>query len=214
MTHSTANAGAFLVLRDNVPEGSTITGNNVLVIDADGGVQAVSGTTILMELNSSGIYHGTTQIVSTLGLVNFAGSVQQTTNVTTVADKTLTQAESGSLIIIDKNTDTSVAAILPVNPTPGTWYDFFLNGQADLGDFTIKTTGDSSAKISLAGRTSAVSTVDNITPMSTVPCHIKMTAVSSILWSAQPFMGWSSANTTDISANDHTIGAWGLGATA
>ena len=58
LTHSTANAGRFLVGRNSVSSqfwgpGSSARGGEVYILEADGGMAAVSGTTILMEVNSS-----------------------------------------------------------------------------------------------------------------------------------------------------------------
>ena len=181
LTHSTLAGGDFLVLRGNVPEGSTVTAQDVYSISSAGAIQ---------------------------------GSVRPTIDITTADATTLTQQQSGSLIIVAANTDTSVAINLPVNPTPGTWYDFYLHGVDALGDFNIQTTVDSSAKISIVGLTSVVSTVDNITPLSTVPSGLHVVAVSSILWWARAEFSFAQAGTTDLTANDLILGLWGVGATA
>src|SRR3990167_2738445 len=72
LTHSTANAGLFMVGRNSVSSqffgpGSSAQGGLVFAVTAAGGFSVRSGTTVVFELNSSGLYSGTTRIIAAGG---------------------------------------------------------------------------------------------------------------------------------------------------
>ena len=181
MTQSTLDGGDFLVLRSNVPEGSTVTGLDVYSISSAGAE---------------------------------AGGVQPVITLTTAVDFQITSTMSGSLLHMPGGNATSMGVLLPKNPRPGFWFDLYLSSQVDEGDVTLKSTGDSSARISIVGLTSLVSTVKNITPLSTIPGGIRVVAVSSILWWARHEFAYAPAGSTNTVDNDLTLGLWGVGATA
>src|SRR3972149_9852123 len=71
--HTSANTGGFLMGMDFRADkaSSLLTDLALWDIDVDGGFRVLSGTTVLFELNSSGLYDGSTLIIDSEGL--FAG---------------------------------------------------------------------------------------------------------------------------------------------
>jgi hypothetical protein len=78
-------------------------------IDADGGFRAVSGSTVLMELNSSGLYSGSTLLVGAGG----AQPLQTVTVNTTLTN--LASSNSGKLHILSTQAATSNFIMLPTS---------------------------------------------------------------------------------------------------
>lgn len=210
MTHSTLDGGRFLVLRNSVTEGSTVTDQDVAAITSAGGFQSLSGTTVQFELNTSGIFRGTTQIMGQNG-----GLIRQVISPTTGANFQVTSTMNGAIIDTGINDGTSMLVLCPVNPTPGFWFSVYVSTQDAVGDVQINTTADSSAKIMLPGYTSAVSTGDAIEPGTTLGNHyVTMTAVSSILWLADESNGYALAGTSDVKLAEINPGAWTSATTA
>lgn len=215
LMHSTANTGRLLMGIDYKPEGdesSLLQDLAVFDVDAAGGYRAVSGTTIKMEFNSSGIFGGGVKAMDTSGgLYNTRPVVEMTTG----ASYSPTTAQSGTLFTAGTNDGTSQRVLLPKNPTAGVWYDFYVSTQDAVGDFAINTTANSSAKITMPGMTSAVSTADSITPLTSVAHHfVRLIAMSSVLWMAHTAGGHAAAVSTAVSDLDLTVGAWGIGTTS
>jgi hypothetical protein len=115
LTHSTANAGLYMVGRNSVSSqffgpGSSAQGGLTFAISAVGGYSVRSGTTVLAELNSSGLYLGTTQIIGPGGSI-FPGTV--TINTTA---STLVSSNSGKIHILSTQAATSNFIYLPTAP--------------------------------------------------------------------------------------------------
>ena len=217
LMHSSPNTGRLLMGLDykelNADPSSLLTDLATFDIDAEGGLRMLSGTTVLMELNSSGLFDGSTQILNTAGDIIIR---QPVVAMTTGANYSPTTAQSGTLFTAGTNNGTSQLVILPDAPTAGVWFDFYVSSQAETGEFVIATTGsDPTAKISLPGFTSAVSTGKNIQPLTTEGHNfVRMTAVSSILWMAHSVAGYAGAATTDFQLTELSAGHWGAASTA
>ena len=139
----------------------------------------------------------------------FVGPLINVVSPTTGANYQITSTQNGTLFNIGANAGTSQLLLLPVNPNPGFWFKVFVSTQDAAGDFQINSTADSSAKIVMAGYTSAVSSGDAIEPASTLGTHsITMTAMSSILWLAEHPGSYANAATTDFAIADLQGGAW------
>src|SRR3990167_10898011 len=93
--HTSLNAGGFLMGMDFRADkaSSLLTDLALWDIDVDGGFRALSGTTVVMELNSSGLYAGATLLIGTGG-----GVSAQTVSLATTAN-TLASSNSGKLHI-------------------------------------------------------------------------------------------------------------------
>ena len=210
------NTGRLLMGIDYKVEGdvasSLLTDLAVFDIDAAGGFRAVSGTTIKMEINTSGVYAGAERVIDTSGGLYHKQSVVA---MTTGANYSPTTAQSGTLFTAGCNLGTSQRVLLPANPTAGVWYDFFVSTQDDAGDFALNTTADSSAVLILPGVTSAVSTASALSPLTTLGVHyIRVTALSSVIWLTQCAPGYGAAVTTNFSEADLNQGHWGAGTTS
>lgn len=146
----------------------------------------------------------------------FQGPLVSIVSPTTGANYQITSTQSGSLFNIGINNGTSQLLLLPANPVPGFWFKVYVSTQAAAGDFQINSTADSSAAISIAGGTSAVSTVKAIAPKSTLGNHsVTMTAISSVLWLAEPgYQVSESLSSGAINADDYLGGVWGAATTA
>ena len=110
--HTSANAGGFLMGMDYRADkaSSLLTDLALWDIDVDGGFRALSGTSVLMELNSSGLYAGAVQVIGPA-----ANSV---VSPTTGADYQITSTQSGVIFNIGQNA-TSQLLLVPVNPPAG-----------------------------------------------------------------------------------------------
>ena len=215
LMHTADNTGNFISVMDykiDVQGSSILTDHVLLDIDADGGLRSMSGTTVLMELDSSGLYDGSTQLINSSGEIIIR---QPVVAMTTGANYSPTTEQSGTLFTAGGNDGTSQLVLLPKNPSAGTWFDFYVSSQDETGDFQINTTADSSAKIHLPGMTSAVSSGDAIEPLTTEQHNfVRMTAMSSILWVAHTVGGYAGAATTDFKLKELSAGHWGAATTA
>src|SRR3990172_4060152 len=92
-------------------------------IDVDGGFRVLSGTSVLFELNSSGLYQGSTQLIDLNGAF-LGGSKQQTVTINTTAS-TLVSSNSGKMHILSTQAATSNFIYLPtsVNARAGDTWD-------------------------------------------------------------------------------------------
>jgi len=226
--HSTVgpNEGRFLLGKDG---GSTVLRDYfssiispdlaVWDIDGDGGYRAVSGTTIIMELNSSfvGNVEGTTLLqwrFNTSG--QFTGVKQTVTRIATGADFTIESSQSGTLFTLTSASGTSMKAILPADAPTGTWYEFWISSdQAETSEFAITSTGGGGV-IQIGGLTSLASTEEAITPAAFAsPYSLRLTLVATDLWAASRMGGlnYSTADTTDYTQADIDRNAWLAGST-
>lgn len=194
---------------------SVLTDLAMFNIDAAGGYNVLSGTTVIYSLNTSGFYKGTSKIVNTSGhITNY--NVRQVVAMTTGANYSPVSSQSGTLFTWGINDATSAMILLPKNPPAGTWFEFYFSSQDEAKDVEINCTANSSAVIVLPGMTSAASTCDCITPATTVfHTQIRMTAISSVVWFAWPSVGYAPAvATTEMQINNLSAGHWTTGSTA
>jgi hypothetical protein len=130
---NSSNEGYFLTLRDFLPEGSTVNAQDLLIIDADGGIGTMSGTTLKMELNSSGLYAGSTQIISTAG-------VFQKTLVVASTGTTLVEADIGKLVVVT-TAGTTALIRLPASGMSAGWNCQVMVNSTAAGDVTVLVLG-------------------------------------------------------------------------
>ena len=115
LTHSTANAGLFMVGRNSVSSqfwgpGSSAQGGLTFALTAAGGYSVRSGTTVIFELNSSGLYAGTTRLIEPGG-----GRPPQVVTINTTAT-TLASSNSGKIHVLSTQAATSNFIYLPAAP--------------------------------------------------------------------------------------------------
>lgn len=118
LTHSTANAGLFLVGRNSVSSqffgpGSSAQGGLRFAITAAGGYSVRSGTTVVFQLDSSGLYQGTTRIINAEGQFS-GGSVASIITINTTAS-TLASSNSGKMHVLSTQAATSNFIYLPTS---------------------------------------------------------------------------------------------------
>jgi len=151
LEHSSANEGNFLVLRNFVAGNfttnpivdTTIVTNDLVRFDGLGGIQTVVADAIKMELNSSGLYAGTTQIVSTLGSVFGRIAGQRLINTVATTGTTLVAADSGSLTIISSGQTTCLVRLPASAISVGDYFEVLQNSTAaaDVNVYVPGTTG-------------------------------------------------------------------------
>jgi len=211
LIHSTANAGRFLLLMDykNVdadPFSSIITDLAVADIDADGGFRSVSGTTVVMELNSSGLYAGSTLVVNSSGELLARQQVTTLSGGTTV--HTLTAAQAGQIIEISTQAASSVFVHLPSsgNCYTGMTLEVIHNSTA-AGIIHFMTTGANAggeihAQIDSTNTVISTGAVSNVT---TGPMWWKFMCISTVgpIWALENKMTQSNNSTVQL----HTIAA-------
>ena len=221
LTHSSGNAGAFLTGRDFVStalqdKGSSLQSGVVFVIDADGGYELRSGTTVLMEITSSGI-EGAASTASAYRLDSSGRLVGAKLNVINVTTATTTYTAisslSGSLIVFSSVDTSGQNLLLPSNAsslTIGVYFDVFVGTRAATA-FDITSTAHTSAEILLHGGGAAtVSTALAIGLQSTNAGSIRVTAISTLQWLAEPKQYLNStwnATTADFTSVD-IVGYW------
>ena len=190
--HTSLNAGGFLMGMDYRADkaSSLLTDLALWDIDVDGGYRALSGTTVLMELNSSGLYARGSLLFGVNG-------GKQVVSPTTGANYQVTSTQSGSIFNIGEN-GTSQLLLLPVNPVAGFNITVLVPISTVVDHVQINTTADSSAKIYLPGMSSAFSTADSIQPGSTLAHGVHITALSSIIWFAEPIGQFAFAESTVV----------------
>jgi len=124
LTHSTANTGLFMVGRNSVSSqffgpGSSAQGGLRFAITAAGGFSVRSGTTVVFELNSSGLYSGTTLLIAPGG-----GLGANTIAINTTAS-TLVSSNSGKVHVLSTQAASSNFIYLPTaaNARVGDWWE-------------------------------------------------------------------------------------------
>jgi len=226
--HSTEDAGRFLLGTDVRSSGTTAQPfssilDNLAVwdIDAAGGYRALSGTTILMELNSSflgveGLSSARDWQIDSSGV--WTGTKRTVTTVTTGANYTISSTESGTFFHINWTSGTSMYMILPADAPDGTWYDFWLTSAdtgSSLNEFTITSTAGG-GRIHMSGTpTSVVSSGKSITPMSTdASLGVHIVKIETDVWIAVG-TGYqqSTGDSTNLTLPDLVRGSWGEGTT-
>jgi hypothetical protein len=109
----------------------------VFDIDADGGFRALSGTTVIMELNSSGLWAGDKNIINTSGGTAFAKKQIVTISSDGTSVYTLLSTNAGKMHMVSSmgSIGTSVIITLPTSATgqgikPGMYWDIYSNTTA------------------------------------------------------------------------------------
>jgi len=215
LTHSSGNAGAFLTGRDFVSTGLQGTGSSlqsaaVFSIDADGGYELRSGTTVLMEITSSGI-EGVASTASAYRLDSSGRLIGQKLNViaNTTATTTYTAVSSlsGSLLYVATPAAGANNILLPSNAsslTIGVYFDIYVGTKAATA-FSITSTAHTSAEILLYGGGAAtVSTALAIGIPSTAAGGVRLTAISTLQWLAEPKL--SLYTTVYASTGEYVVG--------
>ena len=182
LTHSTANTGLFMVGRNSVSSqffgpGSSAQGGLVFAITAAGGFSVRSGTTVVFELNSSGLYSGTTLLVSPGGAV-----VSQIITVNTTAT-TLASSNSGKVHVLSTQAATSNFIYLPIatNVRAGDYWDIVSNTTA-VSLWNIVVNGTSGQIFAHSGSTGSVVTTGAFdTTASTGAMWLRVLCISTVL---------------------------------
>lgn len=139
LMHSTANAGRLLMGMDNSASSnepnpqvsSLLTDRSLFDIDADGGFRAVSGTTIKMELNSSGL-HAIDDLLllgpTKIGTKRYGTVIPISSDGTTAY--TLLAGNAGRMHLVADTSVSGFSSVVVSLPTsiatgisPGLWWD-------------------------------------------------------------------------------------------
>ena len=197
-THSAANTGRFFTFRDNTPLGSTLAGVDVAALDADGGFLALSGSTIAMEMNTSGIY-GT----DGRQIIDAAGKLGQVALVGATTQHTIVSSNAGKLHIISTQAETSVFIHLPSsgNCAAGEVYEFLANTTAS-DPFHFMTTGaNAGGEIWIhVDSTNLILTTGAITHASSGPLWLRFMCVSTVgpIWACENVMATPTNSTNQL----------------
>lgn len=231
LQHTTDNAGRFFLGRDfvgstessqgdgssiwnnpGIPYSSVLTDVAVWDIDGAGGYRTLSGTTVLVEFNSSGIF-GRDGLAAEWRIDSSGrpqGVFRTVTTVTTGANFTIPSTASGTFYYIQQpSAGTPMFLILPGDAALGTYYDFWFTSQTNLGDAGITSTAGGGV-IAMGGLlTSVVSTDQAMSPATLQSAWCRLTLVATDLWAAT-VGGYehSSADTTDWTSADLERGSW------
>ena len=212
LVHTSANAGSFIQGMDFRADraSSLLTDLALWDVDVDGGFRVLSGTSVLFELNSSGLYQGTTQIINASGIFNGPTAVQTVTTVSSASGSTiisLTTAQSGRLIIVDGGAQGAMV-VLPT-PTAGLNYTIY-QSSAHPGVVDVTSTGGAFDISFPTGNTTLASTAQAAAPFSTIGGYsAKFTAISASRWLCQPTINVL----TGTSATGEASGGWVAGTT-
>ena len=128
----------------------------------------------------------------------------------------LSPQESGALFFVPEVSTAKFSLPRISSNNLGLNYEFTFTLEADIADYNIDSTIDSSADIGVTGLTSAVSTASAVSPLSTIGrLSVRLTAVSSVKWLLENIGTGhpSSANTSNLTTVDFIIGEWALGTT-
>ena len=120
------------------PEGelltSVLTDLAVFDIDADGGFRAISGTTVLMELNSSGLYYGSNKVIDTSGGIAAASWLTVDVSSDGTTAYSLVSSNAGKMHMVSTGTYSSIVVRLPTSAATGIgagmYWDIFSNTTA------------------------------------------------------------------------------------
>jgi hypothetical protein len=194
LMHSSLNTGRYLMCMDyssyfdDQTPSSDLTDLVVFDIDADGGFRCVSGTTVLAEMNSSGLYGGTTQIISASGKLQTERkqlSSVVVTSATTGID--VTTSDSGKLYYLTTALTgaTTCQIRLPATPFLGMYIDVYARTTA-VGDITVVSTV-AGAGFKFLASSAAFVTTKAVSCATTGPWYARFTCVDSTngYWSAQ-----------------------------
>ena len=157
--------GAALVVRTDIPRGSTVQTADIVRISSAGGYAVVSGTTSLMELNSSGLYVNSESVLSSLR--GFAGKSQRVTINTT--GSTLVSSNSGKIHILSTAAASSNFINLPTSGSvqAGDYWDI-LSDTTGAGIWNVvivgaNTGGTIAAHVGTTGAITTTGALENLT---------------------------------------------------
>jgi len=132
----------------------------------------------------------------------------------------ISRQESGAIFYVPKVPGTTNQVfVLPLASSKalGLNYEFYIAAQDSTGDIQIVSTGNSSVKIGLAAKTTAlgVTDVQSISLETTQPTWGKLTLVSSIVWMFEQTLRKSAGYSSDDALVDEDFaGYWSTGTTA
>ena len=198
LTLSTS-AGAGLVVRSNMQPGSTIQSGDIFKVSSAGGAQILSGTTVLVEINSSGLDVGGNTIITTLA--RHAGGMQ---TVTITTGSTLVSSNAGKMHILTTGASsnflyvpTSAAGLARV----GDYWDVMANtsiaGQLNISQLGANGGGSIFAHVGTTGSLVTTGAIENLT---SGPYYVRIVCVTSGAapdYIALPFSESVSAATTN-----------------
>lgn len=198
MHSSVGNTGRILLGVDYKSDrnSSLLTDLAVFDIDEEGGFRSVSGTTVKMELNTSGLYAGTTQVVNTDGVIQTGVRGLVTTVAAATTGLAVSSAASGTLYVISTQNST-MQITLPATPMVGSYFDFF-GDTTNAGDYTFMTaaTGDDQGFVFYVS-TGVFASTAGVTYATTGIMYFRFTALTSgSLWAVASL--WYSDETTNI----------------
>ena len=223
ITHSTANTGAYLAGRNSVSSqfwgpASSLQSGLAFVIDADGSYEVRSGTTVLVEIGSSFALEGRPATTASAFSIDtsgrFIGAKKNVVNITTATTTyTAISSLSGSLLYWSSVDTSGQNLLLPSNASSlaiGVYFDVYVGNRAATA-FDITSTAHTSAEIYLHGGGAAtVSTALAIGMQSSNAGGIRITAISTLQWLAEPKQYLNStwnASTADFTSVD-IVGYW------
>ncbi len=178
LTHSSDNLGRFLTLRDFVPPiHSSRALADVAAIDVDGGFLGLQGTSVKMEMNSSGLFAGDKQMFDATG----KKAQVALTGATTV--HTILSSNAGKIHVISTQAATSVFIHLPSSGdiAAGEVYEFISNTTAsDLFHFMILGSNTDGEIHCHLGSTNVVASTGAITHASSGALWAKFIVLSTV----------------------------------
>lgn len=170
-------------------------------IDGDGGFQALSGTTIHMELNSSGLYDGSTQVIDANGMV-LAYNRPPVTAVGITSNISIASSQAGGIWVCNTTQLTNDTQFIRLpgaaNITAGDQFTFLTNTTA-VGARRFISSGSSDGVRFYAPALSTVA-VNSVTSAGVQHATsgiamVRFTAMSSLLWVVESNIGYSSETT-------------------
>ena len=212
---TSANAGRFLLGMDYRADkaSSLLADLATWDIDADGGFRAVSGTTVAFELNSSGLYDGTTQIIADGGVFVGGSRLQSVSVAANTTLYRLLSSNSGKLHILSTQAATSNFIYLPTsgNVSVGDSWEILSNTTAaGLWNISIEGANTSGSIFVHVGSTGLVITTG----------AIDSTGSSGLMWvrivcfSTEPFYALTNMMIQSSLATTNAYGSLGSGTTA
>jgi hypothetical protein len=189
LMHASANTGRFFLGIDaamntseseggGMPDSSNLS-RALCDIDADGGFRVLEGTSIKMEINSSGVYQGSTQVIELSDGLMTAPMYRETSAVSSATTAvTATSGGCGTLWLVSTNTDT-VFITLPATPAVGDNYEVYSNtSAASIVNVKTAATGDNQGFF-VYKSTGAFHTTASVTHGTSGMIHWRFTAISS-----------------------------------
>ncbi len=173
MTHSTLDGGDFLTLRGNVPEGSTVTGQDVLSITSAGAVVGSEQSTVNnWSISETGAFAGYKRPVTT---------VSSATNGTTIYQ--LPTTLSGHLIVVDGGTQ-GLSVLLPP-AVAGLEYTVYQSSDHPATIDVVCSSDDADDIILPGGNSTLMTTAAALAPQSTIAgAMCRFTAINGARWIA------------------------------